>query len=100
MKRTSRGIGWLAGVVGLALGWVTGLEAGVYDGWGYWMKLSFPRAVGEPLTNFPTLVALSANISGFGYDQFQSATNGGDLQFADSNTTTEWNTNESSYVWV
>ena len=61
---------------------------------------------GEPLVNFPALVKLSANLSGFSYGQFASAT-GGDLRFTDAgglamipHEIDEWNTNGISSVWV
>ena len=60
----------------------------------------------EMLTNFPALVVLSTNLSGFSYSQFAS-TNGYDLRFSTSDNSQElnyevekWNTNGSSYVWV
>jgi hypothetical protein len=60
----------------------------------------------ETLLNFPALVNLSANLSGFSYSQFASPT-GGDLRFADSSgllliphEIDEWNTNGTSSVWV
>ena len=60
----------------------------------------------ETLTNFPLLVELSTNISGFSYDRFLSPS-GGDLRFMNSNQTQvvnfeieEWNTNGASLIWV
>ncbi len=62
---------------------------------------------GETLSNFPALVRLGTNISGFSYAQFASPT-GGDLRFTDSGGTREipyeideWNdSNGVSSVWV
>ena len=58
------------------------------------------------LTNFPILVALSTNISGFSYTNF-SYTNGTDIRFTDSSSSQElnfeidqWNTNGTSLFWV
>lgn len=60
----------------------------------------------ETLTNFPALVVLSTNITGFSYSQFLSET-GGDLRFSDGAQVSllnfeieSWDTNGSSYVWV
>jgi hypothetical protein len=60
----------------------------------------------ETLTNFPALVVLNTNITGFSYSQFLSET-GGDLRFSDGAQANllnfeieSWNTNGSSYVWV
>ncbi|MDI6773972.1 MAG: DUF2341 domain-containing protein [Verrucomicrobiota bacterium] len=60
----------------------------------------------EPLTNFPALVTLGANLTGFGYTQFVSSA-GGDLRFTDATTSSalnyeveNWTTNTNSYVWV
>jgi hypothetical protein len=71
------------------------------------MKIAFSsynRA--EILTNFPALVVLSTNLSGFAYSQFGSA-NGYDLRFSSSDNSQElnyeveqWNPNGNSYVWV
>ncbi|MEM7392041.1 MAG: LamG-like jellyroll fold domain-containing protein, partial [Verrucomicrobiota bacterium] len=61
---------------------------------------------GETLSNFPLLVALSTNITGFSYAGFLS-TNGYDLRLWNSNETVAlnyeidlWNPNGTSYVWV
>ena len=60
----------------------------------------------ETLTNFPALVVLGANISGFSYNQFASA-NGYDLRFSAADGVTElnyevekWATSTNSCVWV
>jgi trimeric autotransporter adhesin len=60
----------------------------------------------EALTDFPLLVNLSTNLTGFSYSQFASPS-GGDLRFSDSSGTNallheidEWNTNGTSRVWV
>jgi len=71
------------------------------------MKISFTNYNrSEPLTNFPALVILNTNLSGFAYTQFESPT-GGDLRFFDATATTSlnyevecWATNTNSYVWV
>ena len=83
-------------------------HAGPFDTWQYRMQITF-AGYDKPgtLTNFPALVELSTNdISGFGYDQFASAT-AEDLRFAASNRADElsyeiekWDTNGTSYVWV
>ncbi|HWW02602.1 MAG TPA: DUF2341 domain-containing protein [Candidatus Acidoferrum sp.] len=61
---------------------------------------------GETLLDFPVLVNLGTNLTGFSYRQFASPT-GGDLRFADAGGLTalpfeidEWNTNGASLVWV
>jgi hypothetical protein len=58
------------------------------------------------LADFPALVRLSTNISGFNYGHFASPT-GGDLRFTDSSGTRvipseidQWNPNGESVVWV
>jgi hypothetical protein len=75
--------------------------------WSYKMQLSFPGYdAPETLTNFPALVVLSTNLSGFSYKQFAS-TKGYDLRFASLNGSInlnyeieQWNTNGNSCVWV
>jgi hypothetical protein len=59
----------------------------------------------ETLTNFPALVVLSTNLTGFRYADFLSTN--ADLRFTDASQTNElnyeiesWNTNGSSHVWV
>jgi hypothetical protein len=77
------------------------------NGSAYGMKIRFAGYnKAETLTNFPALVVLGTNISGFDYSQCQSP-NGWDLRFTASNEVTElnyeidqWMTNGSSYVWV
>ncbi len=61
----------------------------------------------EPLTNFPALVLLSTNISGFSYANFVSPASGSDLRFTSTKRSKilnyeieSWNTNGTSYVWV
>ncbi|HEV2329136.1 MAG TPA: DUF2341 domain-containing protein [Verrucomicrobiae bacterium] len=61
---------------------------------------------GETLTDFPVLVDLSTNVTGFSYRQFASPA-GGDLRFADESgilplpyEIDKWNTNGISSVWV
>ena len=59
----------------------------------------------ETLTDFPALVVLSTNISGFSYSTFKSGAHD-DLRFTDaadaelSYEVEKWDTNGSSYVWV
>ena len=60
----------------------------------------------ETLHDFPVLVNLGTNISGFNYAHFASGT-GGDLRFTDASGTRvipseidEWNVNGTSTVWV
>jgi len=60
----------------------------------------------ETLTNFPALVNLNTNLTGFNYRQFASGI-GGDLRFTDAGGVAlllheidEWNTNGNSTVWV
>jgi hypothetical protein len=60
----------------------------------------------DALVNFPVLVELGTNMSGFSYQQFASP-EGGDLRFTDSTGTRElpyeinqWNPNGTSTVWV
>ena len=40
---------------------------------------------GVTLSNFPALLALGTNITGFSYSQMGDPTNGGDLRFTDDN---------------
>ena len=85
-----------------------GAGAGVYDAWSFRTKLRFAGYdKAGTLTNFPALVVLQTNLTGFSYSDFTSPTNGADLRFSASNATTalnyeiqEWNTNGSSYLWV
>jgi len=84
------------------------LQAAVYDGWTYRLKIRFAAPIQGTLTNIPVLVILSTNsISGFRYTDFSSPASGADIRFANSNETTalnfefqKWNTNGSSYIWV
>lgn len=71
------------------------------------MKVTFSGYdKGSTLTDFPALVVLNTNLTGFAYDRFASA-NAGDLRFANYSKTQElnyeiekWNTNGNSVVWV
>jgi hypothetical protein len=100
-KRTVAVIGALAI---LCAGWVQSADFGT---WGQKMKITFGGYnKSETLTNFPVLVSLGTNLTGFSYSQF-SSTSGGDLRFSDSSQTNElncevekWNTGGTSYVWV
>ena len=78
-----------------------------FTSWAKRTQIQFPgynRA--ETLTNFPALVVLGTNISGFSYADFFSGSNA-DLRFTDSSQTNQlnyeiekWDTNGSSYIWV
>ena len=78
-----------------------------FNAWTNRMMISFSGySRPETLTNFPALVILSTNISGFSYNQFAS-TNGYDLCFSPSDGSTnlnyeieKWSTNGNSCVWV
>jgi len=81
----------------------TFLIASNYDG----MPITFSgytNAVG--VTNFPVLVRLSTNISGFAYAQFISPSNGADLRFTTATgrelafQIDQWNPAGESLVWV
>jgi hypothetical protein len=86
---------------------VLGASATDFGAWEQRAKVTFGGyGKAETLTNFPALVCLGTNISGFSYSQF-SSTNGSDLRFADSSQTNElnyevekWNTGGTSFVWV
>ena len=83
------------------------VPAGAFDTWSRKMKISFPGYnKPEVLINFPALVVLSTNISGFDYGDFLSGSNA-DLRFTDASGTTalnyeieSWNAKGRSYVWV
>ena len=83
-------------------------HGGVYDAWQYRMKVQMAGYnKSETLSNFPTLLVLNTNISGFKYSDFNSPASGTDLRFADSTQTAElnyeiakWDSNGNSYVWV
>lgn len=60
----------------------------------------------EALQDFPVLVRLGTNVSGFSYSQFASGT-GGDLRFTDGSASNEipyeideWNPSGTSTIWV
>lgn len=70
------------------------------------MKITFTGYNrGTAVSNFPVLVQLSTNLSGFDYSQFMSPT-ANDLRFTDSSGNVlnheidQWNTNGVSTVWV
>ncbi|MGD9613567.1 MAG: DUF2341 domain-containing protein, partial [Kiritimatiellia bacterium] len=77
------------------------------DGWQKQARIQFAGyAQSETLLDFPALVVLSTNLSGFSHADFLSAPNV-DLRFVDSTWTRElnyeiesWNTNGDSHVWV
>ena len=90
-------------IVGVTLGQA---RAADFSGWSKTLQISFAGYTkGEPLTNFPVLVALSPAITNFSYGDFAS-TSGGDLRFSDAFGTElnyeidEWNTGGVSYIWV
>ncbi len=83
-------------------------DAGEYlEDWWYRVRIDFDGYAGsETLTNWPALVRLSTNITGFSYSNFASDV-GGDLRFANLDATRvlnfeieEWDTNDESCVWV
>jgi len=106
MKRTQLTMMALATM--LAAGVMTTASAADFSSWQRKMQITFtgynPPGGATTLTNFPALVALSTNLAGFSYGDFQSLTNQ-DLRFADANGNElnyeieSWNTNGSSYVW-
>lgn len=75
--------------------------------WTYRLEIRFAGYTRpETLTNFPALVVLSPDITGFHYADFASP-DGADLRFSRADWKTElnyeieqWNTNGASYVWV
>ena len=75
--------------------------------WSHRMKIPFSGFNNNtPLTNFPALILLGTNLSGFAYSQFASA-NGWDLRFSDASETVtlnyeieSWSTATNSPVWV
>ena len=93
-------------VVSLLLG-AGASQAADFSSWSAGAQIQFTGyAKTETLTNFPALVMLGTNITGFSYSQFLSGTNA-DLRFTDSTLTNElnyevdtWNTNGISSVWV
>lgn len=94
--------------IGLVVLMAAGMTSAVdFSSWQKSMQITFSGySKAESLTNFPALVVLSTNISGFSYTNFLSGTNA-DLRFADATQTNElsyeidqWQTNGSSYVWV
>jgi hypothetical protein len=86
---------------------VSALRIRAFSGWQYGTQINFPGYTrSEILTNFPLLVTLSSNISGFSYSQF-ALSGGADLRFADPSGSTllnyevdTWNTNGTSSFWV
>jgi len=75
--------------------------------WSHGAVIGFPGyGRDEALTDFPALVVLGANVSGFSYADCASPS-GGDLRFTDAaggvlldHEVEAWDTNGSSYVWV
>jgi len=86
------------------------LSAALFDEYDYRMRIRFTGyGKNETLTNFPALVIIHTNLTGFSYRQFCASANGGDLRFWDVDKSTQlsyeiekWNTNENgrSFVWV
>jgi len=85
------------------------VPAADFSSWTYMIPFRFagynPPGGATTLTNFPALMVLSTNLTGFRYTDF-NGTNA-DLRFTDSTMTNElnyqvekWDTNGSSYVWV
>ncbi len=82
-------------------------QSGKFSSWQNGARIYFPGYNrSEVLTNFPLLVTLGTNISGFRYGQFALPA-GADLRFTDAGGTTElpyevdtWNTNGTSSFWV
>jgi hypothetical protein len=75
--------------------------------WAYSAVIGFPGyGRDEVLADFPALVVLGTNLSGFSYADCASST-GGDLRFSDARGTAlldheieAWDTNGNSYVWL
>jgi hypothetical protein len=100
--------GALVGVPGTAVLTIVGPPMPTsYDAWANRARITFSGYdKNETLTNFPALVILGNNLSGFAYNQFASSS-GGDLRFTDSTGTNTlrheidaWSTSGKSYVWV
>ena len=95
------------GVALFLLGMVRLGSAGLFDEWEYRAKITFPEVnPAAPLTNFPALIILGTNMTGFEAAQFGSP-QGADLRFADSNETTalnyeieDFNSNGTVSAWV
>ena len=89
-------------------------DEGVTDEYYSRMKITFsgydpPGGPDDTLTNFPALVKLSTNLTGFSYSQFEDPSGGGDLRFSSADGTTAlpyeietWSNAADgvSYVWV
>jgi hypothetical protein len=111
MKNNTGRIWSVALLAGTFLCVATGVaSAADFSSWQKKMKVIFtgynPPGGATTLTNFPALVVLSTNISGFNYGDFQSLTNQ-DLRFTAADGISElnyeiesWNTNGSSCVWL
>ena len=75
--------------------------------WTHMLDIEVPYDRATPLTNFPVLVVLATNITGFSYDDFAYPDTGIDLRFTPADGRSllnyeieEWNSNGHSYVWV
>ena len=75
--------------------------------WTHMLDIDVPYDRSTPLTNFPVLVVLATNITGFSYDDFAYPDSGIDLRFTPTDGRSllnyeieEWNSNGNSYVWV
>ncbi len=96
--------------IGTASNAIVTIQDARINTWMNRMRITFTGYVneaGEVLTNFPALVVLNTNITGFAYESFTLPDNGGDLRFGNSNETTilnyeieHWDTNGNSYIWV
>ena len=81
-------------------------ETMVTDGFAKKIDFTFTGYAGSTaLTNFPALIKLNTDITGFSYDDF-SSTDGSDLRFVDADTNEipyeidTWNPSGTSLVWV
>ncbi|HLP76490.1 MAG TPA: DUF2341 domain-containing protein, partial [Candidatus Paceibacterota bacterium] len=93
----------LAALVGLSTPVHAAFDSSGYSSTARFLATGYDRS--ETLTNFPVLIRLGTNLTGFRYPQFRSA-QAADLRFVDEagnelNSEVElWNTNGSSFVWV
>jgi len=101
----ANGVSW----AGPTLSFVAPAAPADFSSWTNAMSFRFtgytPPGGATTLTNFPALVILSTNLSGFRYTDFNGANT--DLRFTDATTTNElnyqvekWDTTGNSYVWV
>ncbi|MDE0837603.1 MAG: DUF2341 domain-containing protein [Kiritimatiellae bacterium] len=91
----------------LALLIATGVASADYTAWSHRLSMVFsPGTAGGTLTNFPALVKLSADITGFDYAQFADP-GAADLRFVNRADGAElvyeveqWNPAGTSFIWV